>query len=227
MTDEPILKVTRESLSSGTIMKMANERNDGAVDIASEEQLYASRRQLVPDNADCSDIWIFGYGSLIFNPVVDYVEQSYARIFGNHRRFCLWTRLGRGTPECPGLVLALDRGGSCTGVAYRLAPQNAIAELDLLWRREMVTLSYRACLLQMHTPDGPKCGIGFVSRPDRPNYALPMSIDTEANVIATASGFIGPCCEYLFDTAEALKSEGYRDPYLEKLVRLVKQRLAS
>ena len=70
-------------------------------------------------------------------------------------------------------------------------------------------------------------GIGFVSRPDRPNYAAPMPIDSEADVIAAASGFIGPCREYLFDTVEALNAEGFRDPHLEKLVALVKQRLAS
>ena len=141
--------------------------------------------------------------------------------------FCLWTRLGRGTPDCPGLVLALDRGGSCTGVAYKLNPANAIAELDLLWRREMITLAYRAHWVRMHTPDGMQRGIGFVSRPDRPNYAAPMPIDSEADVIAAASGFIGPCREYLFDTVEALNAEGFRDPHLEKLVALVKQRLAS
>ena len=227
MTDEPILKVTRESLSSGTIMKMANERNDGAVDIASEDQLYASRRKLVPDDADCSDIWIFGYGSLIFNPVVDYVEQSYARIFGNHRRFCLWTRLGRGSPECPGLVLALDRGGSCAGVGYQLNPKNAIDELDLLWRREMITMAYRARWLTLHTPRGRKRAIGFVARPDRPNYAARMPIEDEAGVIAAASGFIGPCREYLFDTVEALHRNGISDPHLENLTQHVKQRLAS
>ena len=227
MTDEPILKVTRESLSSGTIMKMANERNDGAVDIATEDQLYASRRQIVPDDADCSDIWIFGYGSLIFNPVVDYVEQSYARIFGNHRRFCLWTRLGRGSPECPGLVLALDRGGSCAGVGYQLNPKNAIDELDLLWRREMITMAYRARWLTLHTPRGRKRAIGFVARPDRPNYAARMPIEDEAGVIAAASGFIGPCREYLFDTVEALHRNGISDPHLENLTQHVKQRLAS
>ncbi|MED5304671.1 MAG: gamma-glutamylcyclotransferase, partial [Pseudomonadota bacterium] len=68
MADEPILKVTRESLSSGIIRKMAVERNDGDVQIASDDDLLVSRRTLVPDNADCEDIWIFGYGSLIFNP---------------------------------------------------------------------------------------------------------------------------------------------------------------
>jgi len=227
MTDEPILKVTRESLTSGTIMKMANERNDGAVTIASEDELYASRRQLVPDDADCSDIWIFGYGSLIFNPVIDYVEQSHARIFGNHRRFCLWTRLGRGSPDCPGLVLALDRGGSCTGVGFRLNPETAISELDLLWRREMITMSYRARWLTLHTPKGRKPALGFVARPDRPNYASPMPIEDEAGVIAAASGFIGPCRDYLFDTVTALRENGISDPHLENLTRHVKQRLAS
>ena len=227
MTDEPILKVTRESLASGTIMKMANERNDGAVDIASEDELYASRRQLVPDDADCSDIWIFGYGSLIFNPVIDYVEQSPARIYGNHRRFCLWTRLGRGSPDCPGLVLALDRGGSCTGVGFRLNPETAISELDLLWRREMITMAYRARWLTLHTPRGHKPAIGFVARPERPNYAAPMSIEDEAGVIAAASGFIGPCRDYLFDTVAALRENGISDPHLENLTQHVKQRLAS
>ena len=227
MTHEPILKVTRESLASGTIMKMATERNDGAVDIASEEQLYASRRRLVPDNADCSDIWIFGYGSLIFNPVVDYVEQAQARIFGNHRSFCLWTRLGRGSPECPGLVLALDRGGSCAGVGFRLNPKTAIEELDLLWRREMITMAYRARWLTLHTPQGQKRGIGFVARPDRPNYAARMPIEDEAGVIAAASGFIGPCREYLFDTVTALQENGISDPHLENLTRHVKRRLAT
>ena len=153
MTDEPLFRITRENLEAGTVARLVAERGDAATQLASEDELLASRRRIVPDDADCSDIWVFGYGSLIFNPIMDHVDRVRARIFGHHRRFCLWTRLGRGTPECPGLVLALDRGGSCTGVAYRLAPQNAIAELDLLWRREMVTLSYRARWLQMHTPD--------------------------------------------------------------------------
>lgn len=227
MTDEPLFRITRENLESGTVARLVAERGDAETILATDEELLASRRGIVPDDADCSDLWVFGYGSLIFNPIMAHVDRIRARIFGHHRRFCLWTRLGRGTPDCPGLVLALDRGGSCTGVAFKLTPKDAIAELDLLWRREMITLSYRACWLQMHTPEGPKRGIGFVSRPERPNYATPMSIDREADVIASASGFIGPCREYLFDTAEALKSEGFRDPHLEKLVVLVKQRLAS
>ena len=125
------------------------------------------------------------------------------------------------------MVLALDRGGSCTGVAFRLNPEVAIAELDLLWRREMVTLSYRASWLNFHTDGGTKRAISFVSRPDRPNYAAPMSLDEEADIIASAAGFIGPCREYLFDTVDALAAEGICDPHLEKLQRAVQRRVAS
>ena len=231
MADEPVLPVTRENLSSGSLARLVAERNDDKTRLASDEELLASRRALVADDADTSDIWVFGYGSLIFNPVMDYVERARGRIYGHHRRFCLWTRLGRGSPDCPGLVLALDRGGSCTGIAYRLNPDVAIAELDLLWRREMVTLAYRASWLTFH-PDGHKDGAGkraisFVSRPERENFAGPMTLDQEADVIASASGFIGPCRDYLFDTVKALEADGISDPHLKKLQRAVERRLAS
>ena len=231
MADEPVLPVTRENLSSGSLARLVAERNDDKTRLASDEELLASRRALVPDDADTSDIWVFGYGSLIFNPVMDYVDRARGRIYGHHRRFCLWTRLGRGSPDCPGLVLALDRGGSCTGVAYRLNPDVAIAELDLLWRREMVTLAYRASWLTFH-PDGHNDGAGkraisFVSRPERENFAGPMTLDQEADVIASASGFIGPCRDYLFNTVKALEADGISDPHLKKLQRAVERRLAS
>ena len=227
MSEKPVLPVTRENLSSGKLATLVAERNDAETQLATDEQLLASRRAVVPDDADTSDIWVFGYGSLIFNPVMDFVDRASGRVFGYHRRFCLRTRLGRGTPDCPGLVLALDRGGSCTGVAFRLNPEVAIAELDLLWRREMVTLSYRASWLNFQTGGGTKRAISFVSRPDRPNYAAPMSLDEEADIIASAAGFIGPCRDYLFDTVEALAAEGIRDPHLEKLQRAVRRRVAS
>lgn len=239
MADEPVLPVTRENLSSGSLARLVAERDDDQTKLASDEELLASRRAMVPDDADTSDIWVFGYGSLIFNPIMDYVDRTRGRIFGHHRRFCLWTRLGRGSPDCPGLVLALDRGGSCTGVAFRLRPEVAIAELDLLWRREMVTLAYRASWLTFH-PDGdqkgdqnpssgsgPKRAISFVARPERENFAGPMTLDEEADVIASASGFIGPCRDYLFDTVNALEADGLSDPHLKKLQRAVERRLAS
>jgi len=150
MPSEHPIKITREALSDGTVAKLAAARDDAQTYVASEDELLASRRQLLADDADCSDIWVFGYGSLIFNPVFEHVDKCEARIYGRHRRFCLWTRIGRGTPERPGLVLGLDQGGSCTGLAFRLDPGNAIDELDLLWRREMISMSYQARWVTAH-----------------------------------------------------------------------------
>ena len=225
MSTDPILKITRESLSSGVVKKMVAER-DGETKIASDVELLASRREVVPDDFDCSNVWVFGYGSLIFNPVIEHTERVNAKIYGNHRRFCLRTRIGRGSPDCPGLVLALDRGGSCAGVAFKLNPETAIAELDLLWRREMITLAYNARWVKLHTDKGVKTGIAFVSIPAHQNYAPPMSLHSEAEIIAAASGFIGPCRDYLFDTVAGLQDHGIRDKYLENLVIAVKARLA-
>jgi len=226
MPSEHPIKITRQALSDGTVAKLAAAREDAQTYVASEDELLASRRQLLADDADCSDIWVFGYGSLIFNPVFEHIDKCEARIYGRHRRFCLWTRIGRGTPERPGLVLGLDQGGSCTGLAFRLDPGNAIDELDLLWRREMISMSYQARWVTLHTADGIKRAITFVLVPDRPNYAARMPIETEAEIIASASGFIGHCRDYLFDTVDGLHQYGLRDPYLEKLAGLVKARLA-
>ena len=205
---------------------MAAERDGEGTPVVDDATLLASRRALIPDDFDCSDLWVFGYGSLIFNPILDFSEKIKARIFGLNRRFCLWTRMGRGSPDCPGLVLALDRGGSCTGVAFRLKPENALAELDLLWRREMLTLAYRPKLLRLHTAEGLKQGLAFVSNPDRPVYAQKMPLKDEVETIANAVGFLGPCRDYLFGTVDGLRDYDIKDPHLEKLVVEVKQRLA-
>ena len=98
MPSEHPIKITREALSDGTVAKLAAARDDAQTYVASEDELLASRRQLLADDADCSDIWVFGYGSLIFNPVFEHIDKCEARIYGRHRRFCLWTRIGRGTP---------------------------------------------------------------------------------------------------------------------------------
>lgn len=226
MDNKEAVKITRESLANGVVAAMATARDGDSNPVADEATLLASRRALIADDFDCSDLWVFGYGSLIFNPILDFSEKIKGRIYGLNRRFCLWTQMGRGSPDCPGLVLALDRGGSCPGVAFRLKPDNAIAELDLLWRREMLTLAYRPKLLRLHTENGIKQAVAFVSNPARPAYAEKMPLDAEAETIANAVGFLGPCRDYLFGTVDGLREHGIVDPHLEKLVVAVKQRLA-
>ncbi|MEK9710460.1 MAG: gamma-glutamylcyclotransferase [Alphaproteobacteria bacterium] len=219
--------ITREMLQNWRVASLARERDGAEASIASEDQLLESRRLVITDDADVSDFWVFGYGSLIYNPIIEHSHRAIASIYGYHRRFCLWTKIGRGSPDCPGLVLSLDRGGSCKGVAFRLNPQNAIAELDLLWRREMMTMAYRPRLISLHTDIGLKRGLAFVANPARPAYAQPMPFEATDEVVAHAAGFNGPCREYLYDTVKGMQACGIRDRQLEKLAAAVQQRLAS
>jgi len=219
--------ITRQTLQDWRVATMALKRDGAEATVATEDQLLQSRRNIVPDDSDCRDLWVFGYGSLISNPIIAHEHCLTARIHGHHRRFCLWTKIGRGTPEFPGLVLSLDFGGSCVGVAYRLEPATAIAELDLLWRREMLTLAYNARWLLLRTPEGIKRGLGFVANRKSPAYAARMSFGDTVNTVVKAVGFNGYCYDYLFDTLAGIKEYGIHDEAMEKLAYAVSQRLAS
>ena len=120
MTDNPCLpdkakRLSRDMLADGTVYRLATERDGEASTVLTMEELQTSRQQFLVDHYSGGDIWVFGYGSLIWNPLIDFEERRYGQLFGFHKRFCLWTRIGRGSPEAPGLVLALDNGGSVKG----------------------------------------------------------------------------------------------------------------
>ena len=219
--------ITRESLTDWRVATLARERDGQNATVADEEALLESRRSLLADDANCGDVWVFGYGSLICNPVIAFEKRVMARAYGYHRRFCLWTQIGRGSPDCPGLVLSLDRGGSCAGVAFKLSAERAIAELDLLWRREMLTLSYQPRWINLHTVEGTKRAVAFVADRQHPAYAPPMSFDCLVTVVASAVGFNGFCRDYLFDTLGGMRNFGVRDRSMEKLAQAVVERLAS
>src|SRR5689334_23181773 len=124
------MKMTRESLADGSFQAAAAKIDPNAGFLTNDERA-ASLGALLGERMGRQDIWIFAYGSLIWNPLIHFVEQRGARLHGWHRRFCLWTAAGRGTPERPGLFLSLERGGSCRGVAFRIAAE-APDELNLL-----------------------------------------------------------------------------------------------
>ena len=176
--------ITRDTLQSWRVALLARDRDGAEARIAAEDQLLESRRLIISDNDDVSDLWVFGYGSLIYNPIIEHSQRAIASIYGYHRRLCLWTEIGRGSPDCPGLVLSLDRGGSCKGVAFRLSPKNAIDELDLLWRREMMTMAYRPRLLSLHTDLGLKRGLAFVADRALTAYAPPLPFAVSVEIVA-------------------------------------------
>ncbi len=143
--DSPPVKpfaLTRDALLSDGLRRF--QETVPGYEFWSDERLDESLDRTLaarPAEAD-GDVWLFGYGSLIWNPTVHSVEMRTARIEGWYRAFCLSTKAGRGSPENPGLVLALDAGGACTGVAFRLAEDILEVELALLWRREMLSGAY-------------------------------------------------------------------------------------
>lgn len=167
------------------------------------------------------DAWVFGYGSLMWDPGFPHVEAVPARLQGYHRRFCVYSYRYRGTPERPGLVLGLDRGGACNGIAYRVAASDLPNISTYLWHREMGNGVYRA---------GPKRlvagGIGiealcFVANPRNPHYAGHLDRLQVASIVASAIGGRGACREYFLNTLERLRAMGLRDRSLLAVGRLV------
>jgi cation transport protein ChaC len=208
--------LTRDTIRDGWVQKMVAELG-GIMRVLSEDELVASLDAALR-GADLADgAWLFAYGSLIWNPAFHFTERRIATIYGYHRRFCLWTHLGRGCPERPGLVLGLERGGSCRGVVYRVAPEIAREELEIVWRREMVSGSYVPRWMTAHTDRGPVRAIGFAINHAHERYARYLPDERVAEVIATVEGRLGPCADYLVHTVDHLAELGIHDAPLERL----------
>jgi cation transport protein ChaC len=186
-----------------------------------DEELSVSLAATVAHRPKGAGWWVFAYGSLLWNPLFPFAESRRARVRGLHRRFCLWSLASRGRPHRPGLVLGLDRGGSCHGVAYRLPSSLAIDELRLLWRREMVTGAYTPRWVRIDAEGKSMHALAFLVRRDHSQYAGGLSVAEQARVIASACGAFGSSADYLERTRVALVSHGIVDPYLEGLANAV------
>jgi glutathione-specific gamma-glutamylcyclotransferase len=168
-------------------------------------------------------LWVFGYGSLIWDPGFPVAERRIARLDGWQRSFCMWSVHHRGTGEKPGLVLALDRqaGATCTGVAFRVASGHEAATLFALRERELVSSAYLETVLPVSTDSGPLDALAYVIDPDHAQYChLPP--DEQARIIAQAVGGRGRNCDYLWSTAAHLADLGIRDPELDWLADRVR-----
>lgn len=191
-----------------------------------DDERAASLAAMLAGRAAGEPIWIFGYGSLLWRPAFRAVEQRLAVLTGYHRRFCLVMKRFRGTDECPGLMLALDRGGLCRGMVFRLDPASVEADLKGLWKREMVTGGYRPRWSIVKTAEGPVRAISFVANRANDRYLKPDSMEYAAEMIARACGPVGTNAEYLHSTHEHLLGLGISDKGLAQLDRLVRAKLA-
>jgi cation transport protein ChaC len=220
------VQLTREAIKSGHVQRMIAAANP-SLRLPSEAEIRASLATMLAAPGAPREIWVFAYGSLIWNPAFEFVEQRVGLVHGFHRRFCLWTHLGRGSPTTPGLMLALEPGGACRGVAYRIAQDAVQAELEIIWRREMVGGSYLPRWVTVRTPQGVVRAIAFAINRHNERYAGRLSEDTVAASIAVATGQLGPCSEYLFNTVAHLAALGIHDRPLERLRDQVARRHAA
>jgi len=170
-------------------------------------------------------IWVFGYGSLIWNPGFAFETKQRACLTGFDRAFCLWSVHYRGNEAQPGLVLGLDpaEGVACEGVAYYVAPKNAEQVHLYLRARELVSYAYHERLEALTLADGQQVqALCYIVDPAHSQYAGGLSLAAQAQVISSAQGSAGPNLEYLHNTAEHLQALGIDDPTMRRLVALTK-----
>ncbi len=163
------------------------------------------------------DLWIFGYGSLMWAPGFAYAERRPARAFGYHRALCILSNRYRGTPERPGLVVGLRRGGSCHGMAYRVPAARVHRVLRALWRREMVTRVYRARLIRIAIGGRRVRALAFVADPGHRQYVDGLDLHARARLVAQGIGRRGRSLDYVRRTLERMAQIGVRDPHLERV----------
>ncbi len=215
------VSITRAGLLDGSMLAAARLAMPPDTVLATDAEIEADLDAALARHAPGEDVWLFGYGSLMWNPAIEFAERRAGVVRGWHRRFCLWLHIGRGSPDNPGLMLALDRGGSCAGVLFRIPAADARAELLLAWRRELFTSAYLSRWVTAMTDAGPVRAVTFVANRAHPRYAGRLDEALVARHLASATGSLGSCAAYLAETLGALQSVGLRDRALERLQRMV------
>ena len=192
----------------------------------SDEERAESLRATMACAPDHGEVWVFGYGSLMWNPSFNYAERRTGTVRGHARRFCVLSARARGTPQSPGLGLGLEPNeeGVCCGVVYRLDEHSLDADLQALWIREMTSGIYQPHWLPVVTEVGEITALTFVVDREHPQYAGGLSAQEKAAIIVAAAGHYGPCREYLARTMQELAALGVNEPDFDALYALVKAR---
>lgn len=181
----------------------------------------AQRRDCLRDRLN-TDLWIFGYGSLMWDPSIEYTEVRQARCLGFQRSFCLLDEGARGTAKDPGLMLAIDEGGDCEGLAFRIEAEKSDHETFVLFRREMIAPAYRPTWLKLETLAGSIEALGFVANRANENIIPDIPLKKQAKMIASAKGALGTNFEYLSDAMRHLELLEIEDPYVSELYDAVR-----
>ena len=170
------------------------------------------------------DLWVFAYGSLIWNPGFAYKSREPATLIGYHRRYCVLSMIYRGTPERPGLVLGLEPGGRCEGVAYRVAAELETETMRYLRERELVTSVYLETVVRIETREGERLdAVTYVADTAHEQYVGALDLEATMATIAGASGIAGPNVEYALNTWANLAGLGLADPLVEQVAEALRR----
>ncbi len=164
------------------------------------------------------DLWVFGYGSLMWQPDFPYAERKSARVHGYHRALCILSSRYRGTPEKPGLVMGLCRGGSCWGIAFRVQAGLAKQVLDTLWKREMLNNVYLPTFVPLALPGTQRIrALAFVADTTHRQFVGELDVNGRARLVAQGVGQRGRCVDYIRNTLEHMRELGLQDPRLSRI----------
>lgn len=164
--------------------------------------------------------WVFGYGSLMWRPGFSYVRRESALLYGAHRSLCVYSHVHRGTPERPGLVLGLDHGGTCKGIAFAVEPDNWQATLDYLREREQVTMVYKEVTRNIRLASGESVpAVSYMVDRAHQQYAGKLDLNEQLSFVRSSHGQSGPNTDYVINTQAHLAETGTSDPALAWLTR--------
>jgi len=170
------------------------------------------------------DLWVFGYGSLMWRPGFEFLEQVPARLIGEHRALCVYSFVHRGTPEKPGLVLGLDRGGACRGIAFRVAEKNRGSTIAYLREREQVTSVYREVTRSVWLENEARqrvSALAYVVDRGHMQYAGRLSLTEQLRHVQQGHGQSGVNRDYVLATVKAIEAAGFRDTQLHQLAMML------
>jgi glutathione-specific gamma-glutamylcyclotransferase len=184
-----------------------------------------SDKELPTSAPSHEDLWVFGYGSLMWRPGFEFIEQMPARLIGEHRALCVYSFDHRGTPEKPGLVLGLDRGGACRGIAFRVAATQRDEVIDYLRSREQTTRVYREVMRSVWLENEARervSALAYVVDRGHVQYAGRLSLREQLRYVQQGHGRSGNNRDYVLETVRSIEAQGFRDAPLHQLALLLR-----
>ena len=204
-----------------TTFKWGSGKEADSIRTMSSQELSASFQGMLKGRNLENGVWVFGYGSLMWNPDFKFAEKITGVVSGFHRRLCLKSTVYRGTPDYHGLVFGLDQGDSCQGMAFRITPEHLETELQIVWEREMFAETYIPTWVSVQTKQQNVSAITFVINPEHEHYVPDLALEDVAQRVVRAEGKCGTCHDYVQNTVKCLHQLGLRDPVLEQLLTLI------